>query len=231
MKAFIIFRDRRTYGQQCVAALLKAGLDPVVVDHGSTWEPALDWLDDLQQDGITVLRRGGGHPRGLWTWAPFRELCGMADRYIVTDPDVVPTVSCPPDWPARLSGVLAEYPGYCKAGLGLRTDNLPEHYQRREHVIAWEAQFWQNPVAGGLNPVAGGLYPGIVDTTLAMYLPLGDWPGFGMSALRTGFPYVADHLAWHEDLDNLDDELTYYHEHAEPGISYWTTRGRSAWGD
>ncbi len=224
VKAFIIFRDRRTYGQQSVVALLKAGLEPVVVDHGSSWPAALDWLDDLRQDGIQVLRRGGGHPRGLWTWPEFREAAGDTDRYVVTDPDVVPTASCPPDWPDRLSRALDEYPGYCKAGLGLRTDNLPEHYQRREHVIAWEEQFWQ-------NPVKGGLYPSIVDTTLAMYLPLSDWPGFGMSALRTGFPYVADHLAWHEDLGNLDDELTWYHEHAEPGISYWTVPGRSAWGD
>jgi hypothetical protein len=224
VKAFIIFRDRARYAQLCLSALLTAGLEPVIVDQGSSWVSALSWLTGLEKDGIPVLYRGGGHPRGLWTWAPFREAAGTADRYVVTDCDVVPSEDCPPDWPAWLSKALDEFPGYCKAALGLRTDNLPEHYQRREHVITWEAQFWQ-------NPVAGGLYPGIADTTLAMYLPLSDWPGFGMSALRTGFPYVADHLAWHEDLDNLDDELTWYHEHAEPGISYWTTRGRSAWGD
>jgi len=40
---------------------------------------------------------------------------------------------------------------------------------------------------------------------------------------------VADHLAWHEDLDNLSPELQYYHENAEPGISFWTLEDRSAW--
>lgn len=224
MKAFVIFRDRAAYGQLCVSALLAADLEPVIVDQGSSWPAALSWLTSLEQDGIQVLRRGGGHPRGLWSWPPFRAVAGKTDRYIVTDCDVVPADGCPLDWPDRLSGALDSCAGYCKAGLGLRVDNIPEHYQRREHVISWEGQFWQ-------NPVADGLYAAIVDTTLAMYRPLSDWPGFGMSALRTGPPYVADHLAWHEDLDHLDAGIAYYHENAEPGISYWTTKGRSAWGD
>lgn len=224
MKAFIIFRDRVTYAHLCVTALTEAGLDPVIVDHGSTWPLALDWFKVMEAAGVQVLRRGGGHPRGLWTWSPFREAAGKTDRYVVTDPDVVPSQDCPADWPARLNGLLDVFPGYAKAGLGLRTDNLPDHYQRKEHVISWEAQFRE-------NEIVPGTYAAIVDTTLAVYRSLADWPGFAMSALRTGPPYVADHLAWHEDLDNLDGELSYYHDHAEPGISYWTTKGRSAWGD
>ena len=223
MKAFIIFRDRVTYADRCVAALIAAGLEPVVVDQGSTWPPALDWLEVLEETGVTVLHRGGGHPRGLWEWEPFRAACGLAERYVVTDCDVVPSDRCPPDWPLRLMWALDDFPGYHKAGLGLRTDNLPAHYARRDHVIEWESQF-------RTRPVADGVYDAIVDTTLAMYRPLGECPRFSMSALRTGFPYEADHLAWHEDLGHLDAELTYYHEHAEPGISYWTVPGRSAWG-
>jgi hypothetical protein len=223
VKAFIIFRDRAAYAQRCVISLLEAGLDPVVVDQGSSWPHALDWLDGMAQDGFTVLFRGGGHPRDLWEWEPFRAECGLTERYVVTDCDVVPSDRCPPDWPARLSGLLDAFPGYHKAGLGLRTDNLPAHYARREHVIEWEAQF-------RARSIADGVYDAIVDTTMALYRPLGERPGFSMSAVRTGFPYEADHLAWHEDLDHLGAELSYYHEHAEPGISYWTVPGRSAWG-
>ena len=44
MKAFVIFRDRVTYAQQCVAALMIAGLEPVIVDQGSSWPEAVAWL-------------------------------------------------------------------------------------------------------------------------------------------------------------------------------------------
>lgn len=223
MKAFIIFRDRVTYAHLCLTALTEAGLEPVVIDHGSTWSAALVWLEHLEAAGVPVLRRGGGHrPQSMWEWELFREACG-GGRYIVTDPDVVPSQDCPGDWPARLSALLDRFPKP-KAGLGLRLDRIPLHYQRRDHVLSWERQFWQ-------RPLADGVYDADIDTTLALYRPLGEVPGFSQSAVRTGPPYVADHLAWYEDLERLASDLRYYHEHADPGISYWTVPGKSAWGN
>jgi hypothetical protein len=223
VRAFIIARDRATYAQLCLTAMADAGLEPVIVDHGSTWPEALTWLDTLEASGVTVLRRGGGHPREMWNYLPFRILCG-ADRYVVTDPDVVPSDDCPLNWPDRLSDLLDRYPGYRKAGLGLRTDRIPETYQWRDKVISWEAQFWQTQTE--MDVYAAG-----VDTTLAMYHPLTTHPVFGLDgALRTGHPYVADHLAWYENLDELTPEIQYYCDHAEPGISHWTRKDRSNWG-
>lgn len=225
MKALIIFRDRVTYARRCLEALMEADLDPVIVDQGSTWPPALEWLKHLESCRVTVLRRGGGHPRGIWDWAAFRGTVGTTDRYIVTDPDVVPAASCPLDWPARLERVLSEHPSATKAGLGLRIDNIPEDYQRRDQLIAWESSYWQ-------HPVADGVYRAGIDTTLAMYRPLMQQHGFVLDgAMRTGPPYVADHLAWHENLDDPDEEIRYYYEHAEPGIAHWTVRGRSNFGN
>lgn len=224
MKSIVIFRDRVTYARRCWVALAKAGLEPVIVDHGSTWPAALEFLGEAEDGGTLVLRRGGGHhPQSLWGWEPFRAACGSG-RYIVTDPDVVPSEDCPADWAVRLGWVLDRFP-QAKAGLGLRVDRVPAHYQRRGHVLSWEQQFWR-------DRLADGVYAAAVDTTLALYRPLSEVPEFPLaSAARTGFPYVADHLAWYEDLDNLPPELSYYYEHADPGIAYWATAGRSAWGD
>lgn len=221
VKGFIIFRDRVTYASRCAQALSTAGLDVCIVDQGSTWPPARAWLDVSEARGIQVLRKGGGHPRELWAWDPFRSACG-SERYVVTDPDVVPTADCPADWVSYLEKVLddSDYP---KAGLGLTTDTIPESYQHRDHVISWERQFWEHPTG------TGGIYAAPIDTTLALYQPLSEHTAFTIEALRTGPPYVADHLAWYEDLDNLTPELQYYHEHAEPGISFWTLEDRSAW--
>ena len=223
MKGFIIFRDRVTYGSRCAEALGVAGLDVCIVDHGSTYPPALRWLEQVGKDGVQVLRKGGGHPRELWAWEPFRKLCGD-HRYVVTDPDVVPADSCPYDWLDHLEKVLdkSDYP---KAGLGLRIDNIPETYHHREHVLSWERQFWEHHMWLDQDAV----YRAPIDTTLAVYQPLAEHTGFSIEGIRTGTPYIAEHLAWYEDLDNLSPELQYYHENAERGISFWTLEDRSAW--
>lgn len=227
MKAFIVFRDRVTYGRRCMSAMLAAGLEPVIVDHGSTWPLALKWLEHLERNGIRVLHRDGGHPRSLYGWHPFIKECGNDQRYVVTDPDVVPSEDCPRDWPVRLAGVLDNAPSYChKAGLGLRLDRIPERTQRRDQVLNWEKQYW-------MRETVPGVYDAPIDTTLALHAPLSECGSHSFEALRTGYPYVADHLAWYESSDpaELPEEITYYYEHAEPGITHWAPKGRGVWDD
>ena len=42
---------------------------------------------------------------------------------------------------------LRGYPGYKKAGFGLRIDDLPDHYRLKQEVIVWESRFWRRIVA------------------------------------------------------------------------------------
>jgi hypothetical protein len=221
MKAFVIARDRVTYTKRCTDSLTAALLDVVIVDHGSTWQPMLEWLNQREAEGGLILWRGNAHPRDLWGWQPFRELCA-GNRFVVTDPDVVPSETCPDDWVQHLSNLLDKYPSRSKAGLSLRIDRIPEHYYWRAKVLSWEQQFWA-------SPIAPGVYSAGIDTTLAVYQPLAAG-GFDISnSLRTGFPYVADHLSWSEDYGNLPSDVAYYYEHAERGISHWAVPGHSNW--
>jgi hypothetical protein len=220
VKAFIIVRDRVTYARQCLESLTAAGLDVCLADYGSTFPEAVQWLADC---GVPVLRHGDGNPHSLWEWEPFRAECGTGQRYIVTDPDVIPSDDCPGDWVAYLNEVLDRF-DRPKAGLGLRLDRIPEHYQRREQVLSWEARFWD-------TPLDAGVFESLTDTTLALYRPLGEHPEFSVNAVRTGPPYLADHLAWYEDFDDLSPELRHYYHHTDPGVTYWAPAGRSAWGN
>jgi hypothetical protein len=206
VKAFVIFRDRVSYARECVAALGAAGLDVYVVDHASSWPAALAWL---AQTDATVLRRGeNAYPWQLWEWGPFRDLMeGDTEPYVVTDPDVVPSEDCPADWVARLSGVLARS-GAVKAGLGLRLDRLPSWC--RDEITEWESGFW-------VDEWEEGVFRANVDTTLALYRPFTEYPLFALGpSLRTGWPYVADHLSWYEDSD-LSPELRHYYSRADAG--------------
>jgi hypothetical protein len=225
MLAVVIFRDRVTYGRRCVAALQAAGLDVVVADHGTTYPAALDWLAGLERSGIPVHRDGDAHAHVLWQRPWFRELAA-AGPYIVTDPDVIPSEDCPPDWPDVLAQALKENPALERAGLSLRIDNLPEHNPGKADVIGWESQFWQ-------RPALPGFYAAALDTTLSVHQPLtpateGHATG---RAVRSGFPYTADHLAWHEDPQNLPEDVAWFYAHLErrmcrcgAGISHWAPK-------
>lgn len=216
MIAFVITRDRVTYAARCVAALRRVGLEVVIVDHGSTWPPMRDWLAGLR--GVDIWYCNNRHPRDLW--APG----GVVERwttpglpFIVTDPDVVPDDGIPSDWVGWMRVTLDTFPALRKVGLGLRTDDLPEHYEHREAVRHWEARYQPITTVGGvLAPVADGR--GVIadiDTTLAMYRwyePFAIGP-----AMRLSAPYVARHLTWYEDSANPTPEQAYYREHAQYG--------------
>jgi hypothetical protein len=139
--------------------------------------------------------------------------------YVVTDPDVVPARVCPLGWPAHLAGILARAERDClKVGLGLRTDQVPA--SRLEGVLKWEAAYW----ADEWEP---GVFRANTDTTCAVYRPWRDYPWFGIGpALRTGNPYLAEHLAWYEEDTTmpasgnglpwrLSPELRFYYSRAD----------------
>jgi hypothetical protein len=44
VKGYIIFRDRTSYARRCMAALMSVGVEPVIVDHHSTYPSAVKWL-------------------------------------------------------------------------------------------------------------------------------------------------------------------------------------------
>jgi hypothetical protein len=222
VKAFIIFRDRVSYAAQCYSALALAGLDVHVVDHNSTWPAAVSWLAALEDAGGPVLRRGeNAYPWELWEWRPFQELISTdPGRYVVTDPDVWPSGDCPDDWLDHLSDIADRHPGAVKVGLGLRMDRLPQD-SAAAGTVTWEQAFWR-------REAEPGVFHANVDTTLALYKPWAEYPVFAFGpALRTGYPYVADHYGYYER-PPLGPELDYYHAHADNGhTAVRTVRGKA----
>lgn len=222
MHAFVIARDRVTYTARCVTALHRAGLSVVIVDHGSTWPPMVDWLDHMEHHEdprYSVWRDVNRHPRDLWRpGGPINALVEVGERYIVTDCDVVPDEGCPTDWRQIMAAYLNYFPHVRKVGLGLRTDDLPEHFEHRAAVREWEARF-QYPGAAPViyNPGARAVWAD-VDTTFAMYQGYDPAKPFRLGpTLRLGAPYVARHLPWYENSGSLTPEQRYYREHAVHG--------------
>jgi hypothetical protein len=232
VKCFVIARDRVTYARQCVDALWAVGLDVIVVDHGSTWLPAVRWLDTIDEQANTqggfpqVIWSDNRHPRDLWRerdsdrpglLGPIRAYVKPDERFIVTDCDVIPDPDCPANWPDRMFKLLDRYPAIRKVGLGLRTDDIPDHFAHRDMVQQWEAQYQAAEDGGRLGPMAtdNGAVIADIDTTLAMYRR---FEPFTLGpAVRLRPPYVARHLPWYEDVSALDEEQQYYRNHAVYG--------------
>jgi hypothetical protein len=208
----IISRDRVTYLRRCIGSLMRLrDVDIHIIDHGSTWPPMLDLLE---RSTFPIYRLGDAGPRALW-WEHRFALASIVkgERYVVTDPDIVLAEHCPTDVLYRMNRVLDANPTFRKCGVSLRIDDLPDTELARG-AERWERQYWQTHVTNAHAFLAP------IDTTLALYRSLDEFPSFDIGpAARLWPPYTAHHLPWYEE--TLDEELTYYREHALEGASHW----------
>jgi hypothetical protein len=212
VKAIVITRDRVTYAKQTCHALERMGLDVHIVDHGSSWGPMLDWLHWSE---YPVIRVGDATPRELWgrlRSAALEQIVGRDERYVVCDSDVVPSDDCDRTWLDHAHGVLDAESHIVKCGPGLQIDDLPYNVFT-DRVKEWERQFW-------VREIHPGVWSAPIDTTCALYRPLGEVPDFclGPSA-RLGPPYTFRHLPWYEL--ELTQEIMWYRAHALEGASHW----------
>ena len=188
----------------------------VLVDNVSTYPPLLEYLDATPHE-VVRFSENLGPRQGIWETG-ILESRAKGRYYVVTDSDVVPDEACPGDAVEFLLWALRRYPGYLKAGLGLRIDDLPVQYALAAEVRRWESQYW-------LRRLPGGVYDAPTDTTFALYRP--DSAFQLAPALRSGEPYLARHLPWYGDTAHPTQEDQYYQEHSDPTITHWHLQGHA----
>lgn len=210
-------RDRLDSLRELIEWLESAGANNIwICDNASTFPPLLDFLANRHQ--VVRLDRNLGH-RAPWLSGLVPKL-GRKSHFVVTDPDVVPDEECPSDALVYFASLLNKYVDIDKVGFGLRIDDLPPSYAHREHVIAWESQFW----AKETEP---GVYRAPIDTTFALYRP-----GLGHSndkALRTGAPFLARHTPWYQDSAHPTPEQLWYVRNADKTVTNWDQKTLPAW--
>jgi hypothetical protein len=207
---FIICRDRLTPLVELLDYLERAGCERIhLLDNDSTYPPLLEFYERTPHH---LIRLGDnlGH-KSLWLSGVLDDL-GVRGPFVLSDPDTVPIEECPLDAIDYFAEVLDRYPGYTKAGFGLRIDDLPDHFRHKADVIAWEAGFWQ-------CALAPRLYEAPIDTTFALHRGAEDQTPRG--GIRTGYPYLVRHTTWYLDSDNLPDEERFYRERARADVMSW----------
>lgn len=208
---FICAKDRVTFLRRLVHRLGEQGyLNLVILDTGSTYGPMLEYL---YCSPFPVLKSnpGSANPHhALWE----EGFVGRAEGkpFVYTDGDVVPCADCPDDWCAHLARLLEKYPGAPKAGLGLKTSDLPDFYSRKPNVIEWESRYTS-------TLAEPGVVNSQIDTTLALYR---DASTVGLSpALRTTAPYLLHHLPWYSYSPDLSEEERHYRDHMVGSVGMW----------
>ncbi len=221
---YIPVRDRLGCLRELVEWLEAAGAQRIVlVDMDSTYPPLLEYFAHTPH---RVEHPGNIGARGLWHRGLLaHDLVDAEQRFVVSDPDVIPDASCPCDLLAHLHELMDQFPSFAKIGLALRIDDLPVDDPALRKVVDWEKRWWSQPVGDFLFDCGFGG----VATTFALYRGLAytDNDGDGPSA-RTNLPYVARHVSWYLDAANLPEDEKWYYDHApqrrwrqkEPGVTW-----------
>lgn len=197
--------------QKLVGWLLKAGYGRIyILDNASTYEPLLAYYDMLGTNnvGVQVIMLGSNMGyKALWDSGVLEKL-NIETPYVYTDSDVIPSEQCPKDVLAHLLNILRKYPFLKKVGLGLITEDITffDSNKIREN----EKRFY-------IHKMEEDLYFGAVDTTFALYRNYRHYNIY-VSARTTG-KYMARHLPWYYDYQNLPADEIYYAEHANASAS------------
>ncbi|MBN2166276.1 MAG: hypothetical protein JW717_08385, partial [Marinilabiliaceae bacterium] len=139
--------NRLDYLKKQIAWLENAGMKNIyIIDNASTYPPLLDYYKNCPYT-IFKLTKNVGHT-ALWDTHIY--LWFKNQYYILTDPDVIPVEECPLNAVEHFYKLLERYPEITKVGFGLKINDLPDHYNRKQEVIEWESKFWQNEIEPGI---------------------------------------------------------------------------------
>lgn len=201
----------------------------IVIDNKSTYGPLLEYYDTFKSCpsvNIYYMTENKG-PYVLNELLLKGEFPGiLEDYYVYTDSDIVPIEDIPYNFIEDLVSIC-EFHKVDKVGLSLKIDDLPDHYNRKEEVINWESSHWKT----------NGLYNGIVlydapiDTTFSICAP-NIKCSWASNAIRTGLPYMARHIPWYVNSNNLPDDEQYMRDEIQKNMGkegvhqtyHWSTK-------
>lgn len=190
----------------------------VIVDNLSTYPPLLEYYKNLPPNVILErMDENYGH-MVFFINKELQEKYGPG-FYVVTDADIVPNENLPEDFMDTMLKILnKEFHKVTKVGFALKTDDIPETYTFRDHVLDWERKFWFLKYNHSLDS-----YYAKIDTTFALYKP--QYPRLlnsleFLTGIRIAGNFTARHGGWYIDPNNMTDEQKYYQQTSTSASSW-----------
>ena len=225
---FIITCDRLGVLRESIASYrehIRTPFEIVIHDNGSTYQPLLAYLEELEGSGVAVYR----HAERIVAQEQLNGVAGTVARwfsgrapgnYVVTDPDVALVGDCG-DILELYAHLLETAVEIEVVGPMLRIDDLPDCYPLKAEVIERHMkQFWhKSPLELTWRGRRIGYQHARIDTTFGMYRA-----GFRFRRLCRGYrtyaPYWARHLDWYIDPQRLSGDQKHYLHHASR-VTHW----------
>lgn len=200
---FLVSFNRLSYLRTTVKRLEDMGkTNLIIIDNASTYPPLLEYYKQIPYK-VIYMDQNYGH-KVFWENDMFQEY--RKDFYILSDPDVIPAAHCPQDFVEKMFCTLEKYPNIRKVGFSLKIDDFPSNGAFGPSVINWEKQFHKYKIR------RDNVYLAALDTTFALYVPdqyINEKTSF-YTAMRTGYPYEAQHLPWYRIMGDITEEDEYY---------------------
>lgn len=200
-----------------VADLARMGFDMdkvSILDNASTYPPLVEWLSSAPCK-VERLGRNIGH-KALHRLMADGRISVPGSNYILTDDDLdMSAIPC--DLADVLTLALDTFPAFCKAGVGLRLDDIPDSVAKKPDIVAAEAAFWRQRID---FPVEA--YSAAIDTTLALYRA-GQHPRSPVKAIRVCGAYAARHVPWYYG-DSLPDDERWLRSQPRRPTGDWSRR-------
>ena len=209
-------RNRLTTTKKMVEKLLSINRNEqiIIIDNGSTYPPLLEWYNKIIDTVNIRFHKNEGH-LALWATGLYKEL---GEYFIYTDADIILPDNLPLDWKEIMFNIMMKYPEYKKIALGLRIDDLPEHYLFKYQVKRNEGRWW-------LQEVEANLYKADTDTTFSLMKNFGDNCYPSLRICREDL--ICRHHGWYLCLDNLDDEEKYYLDHLQNTMTQYSKQHKN----
>jgi len=227
---FIISSDRLKALKESIQSYcdyIKTPFEIVIIDFGTSYEPTLEYLKQLENKKIKVywnkkisykgsLNRIRGIVQDYFKNHP-------VSNYIVTDPDIV-LDNVEGDVLDVYAYLLEKIPHIIVAGPMLRIDDIPDCYPLKERLLSRSLETTYRFRREFTIPYRNKNIKYIIvniDTTFGMRRAGQDFWRHRWGA-RVLSPYAARHLEWYLDPKNLTEDQKYYIKHASRRIATWT---------
>lgn len=211
----ILNKDRFEPLKQLINILNYKGYNNItIIDNKSTYSPLLDWYKDSNVDifynDIPETLFDNGTLYRLMQEIKHPKFVNLIQNYyIFTDSDVVPIDEIPNNFVEDMMYILNKYKKH-KIGLGLKIDDLPEDQPSTKDVLQIETPYWNTK----FEDPEFDLYASPIDTTFAIYSP-GSVALWSSDCLRMGGKYIAKHMPWYYDINNLPEDEYHYLKNLE----------------
>jgi glycosyltransferase involved in cell wall biosynthesis len=193
-------RNRLTTTKNMVEHLLSLNKNQeiIILDNDSTYDPLIKWYKEVEDKIDIRYLKNEGH-LAVWSTGIYKEL---GDYFIYTDSDLELNLNMPYSYQIFMYNLMQKYE-INKIALGIKINDLPDHYRYKNQVIRNEGRWW-------LEEVEPDIYKADTDTTFSLMRNIGDNMYKSLRICKPDF--ICKHVPFYIDLENLDEEEKYYIE-------------------